>query len=280
MAFRLRTLRHLSRLLRIPLQHRLSSQSSSVNAAELSHFNNLASTWWDPYGPSRLLHQMNPLRHDFISSCIESQPDPSSSSHRRYLDVGCGGGIFAESAARLPQTKGVVAIDPSNEVISIAMAHARHDPLFLEQGRLEYQNKTIEDLPVPRIPEEQFDVVSLFEVIEHINWPAPFLSSCLPFVKPGGWLVLSTIARTWTSWLTTNLMAEEVVRLVPRGTHDWSKYIDEQELRTFFRGQDGWGRYGGPKAQGCMYVPTIGWMMVSGGENWGNYFFGVRKDPK
>ena len=280
MAFRPGTFRKLSRHLRVPLQHRLSSQSSSVNAAELSHFNNLASTWWDPYGPSRLLHQMNPLRHDFVSSCIESQPDPSSSSHRRYLDVGCGGGIFAESAARLPQTKGVVAIDPSNEVISIAKAHARHDPLFLEQGRLEYQNKTIEDLPVPRIPEEQFDVVSLFEVIEHINWPAPFLSSCLPFVKPGGWLVLSTIARTWTSWLTTNLVAEEVVRLVPRGTHDWSKYINEQELRTFFRGQDGWGRYGGPKAQGCMYVPTIGWMMVPGGEGWGNYFFGVRKDPK
>ena len=280
MAFRLRTLRNLSDFLRIPLQHRLSSQSSSVNAAELSHFNNLASTWWDPYGPSRLLHQMNPLRHDFVSSCIESQPEPSSSSHRRYLDVGCGGGIFAESAARLPQTKGVVAIDPSNEVISVAKAHARHDPLFLEQGRLEYQNKTIEDLPVPRIPEEQFDVVSLFEVIEHINWPAPFLDSCLPFVKPGGWLVLSTIARTWTSWLTTNLVAEEVLRLVPRGTHDWSKYINEQELRTFFRGQDGWGRYGGPKAQGCMYVPTIGWKMVPGGENWGNYFFGVRKDPK
>ena len=280
MAFRPGTLSNLSSYLRIPVQHRLSSQSSSVNAAELSHFNNLASTWWDPYGPSRLLHQMNPLRHDFVTSCIESQPDPSSSSHRRYLDVGCGGGIFAESAARLPQTKGVVAIDPSNEVISIAKAHARHDPLFLEQGRLEYQNKTIEDLPVPRIPEEQFDVVSLFEVIEHINWPAPFLSSCLPFVKPGGWLVLSTIARTWTSWLTTNLVAEEVVRLVPRGTHDWSKYINEQELRTFFRGQDGWGRYGGPKAEGCMYVPAIGWKMVPGGENWGNYFFGVRKDPK
>ena len=280
MAFRPGILCNLSRLLRIPLQYRLSSQSSSVNAAELSHFNNLASTWWDPYGPSRLLHQMNPLRHDFVSSCFESQPDPSSSSHRRYLDVGCGGGIFAESAARLPQTKGVVAIDPSNEVISIAKAHARHDPLFLEQGRLEYQNKTIEDLPVPRIPEEQFDVVSLFEVIEHINRPAPFISSCLPFVKPGGWLVLSTIARTWTSWLTTNVVAEEVVRLVPRGTHDWSKYINEQELRTFFRGKDGWGRYGGPKAQGCMYVPSIGWIMVPGGENWGNYFFGVRKDLK
>ena len=223
---------------------------------------------------------MNPLRHDFVSSCIESQPGPTSWNLRRYLDVGCGGGIFAESAARLPQTKGVVGIDPSSEVISIATAHARRDPLFLEPGRLEYQNKTIEDLPVPRIPEEQFDVVSLFEVIEHINRPAPFLSSCLPFVKPGGWLILSTIARTWTSWLTTNVVAEEVVKLVPRGTHDWSKYINEQELREFFRAQDGWGRDGGQKSQGCMYVPAVGWRMVSGGENWGIYFFCVRKDPK
>ena len=223
---------------------------------------------------------MNPLRHDFISSCIESQPNPSSVSCRRYLDVGCGGGIFAESAARLPQTKSVVGIDPSNEVISIAKAHACHDPLLWEPGRLDYQNKNIEDLPIPRRPEEQFDVVSLFEVIEHIKSPAPFLSSCLPFVKPGGWLVLSTIARTWTSWLTTNIVAEEVVRLVPRGTHDWSKYINEQELRRFFRAQDGWGGYGGPKTQGCMYVPAIGWIMVPGGEKWGNYFFGVRKDSR
>ena len=280
MAIRPTTLRSLSRPFSIHCQNRLSSQSSSVNAAEVSHFDNLASTWWDPYGPSRLLHQMNPLRHDFISSCIESQPESTSWGCGRYLDVGCGGGIFAESAARLPQTKGVVGIDPSNHVISVAKAHARHDPLFLEPGRLEYQNKTIEDLPVPRTPEEQFDVVSLFEVIEHINWPAPFINSCLPFVKPGGWLILSTIARTWTSWLTTNVLAEEVVRLVPRGTHDWSKYINEEELRKFFSAQDGWGRNGGLKSQGCMYVPTVGWRIVPDGEKWGNYFFGVRKDPK
>ena len=208
MAMRPTSMRNLHKLLHIPSHYRLSSHSSSVNAAELSHFDSLASTWWDPYGSSRLLHQMNPLRHDFISSCIESQSDVTSSGCRRYLDVGCGGGIFTESAARLPQTKSVVGIDPSNEVISIAKSHARHDPLFLEPGRLEYQNKPIEDLPVPRTPEEHFDIVSLFEVIEHINRPAPFLSSCLPFVKPGGWLVLSTIARTWTSWLTTNIMAQ------------------------------------------------------------------------
>ncbi len=223
---------------------------------------------------------MNPLRHDFVSSCIDSQPDPNSLNYRRYLDVGCGGGIFAESAARLPQTKSVVGIDPSNQVISVAKAHALQDPLLLEPGRLEYQNKTVEDLPAPRIPEEQFDVVSLFEVIEHINQPAPFLRSCLPFVKPGGWLILSTIARTWTSWLTTNVVAEDVMRLVPRGTHDWNKYINEQELRKFFRAQDGWGRNTGLKSQGCMYVPAVGWRLVPGGERWGNYFFGVRRNPK
>lgn len=269
-----------SQSLRLPSQRRLSSQSSSVNATEVSHFNSLASTWWDPYGSFRLLHQMNPLRHDFISSCIMSQPDPISSIHRRYLDVGCGGGIFAESAARLPQTKAVVGIDPSNQVISIAQAHARQDPILLEPGRLEYQNKAIEDLQVPRIREEQFDVVSLFEVIEHISCPAPFLSSCLPFVKPGGWLILSTIARTWTSWLTTNVVAEDLVRLVPKGTHDWTKYINDRELSNFFRAQDGWGSDGGLKSQGCIYVPAVGWRMVPGGEKWGNYFFGVRRDPK
>ena len=275
------TNRNFSRLPRIPIWRHLSSQTSSINAAEVSHFNNLASTWWDPYGPSRLLHQMNPLRHEFISSCIESQPEPTSANNRRYLDVGCGGGIFAESAARLPQTESVLGIDPSKQVISIAKAHARQDPLLLLQpGQLEYQNKAIEDLPFPRTIADQYDVVSLFEVIEHITRPAPFLSSCLPFVKPGGWLILSTIARTWTSWLTTNVVAEEVVRLVPRGTHDWRKYINEQELKTFFHSQDGWGRDGTLKSQGCMYVPTLGWRIVPGGERLGNYFFGVRKDPR
>ena len=268
------------RLLQLNSQRQLSSQSSSVNAAEVSHFNNLASTWWDPHGSSRLLHQMNPLRHDFISSCTESPPNFNSLNYRRYLDIGCGGGIFAESAARLPRTKRVVAIDPSKQIISVAEAHARQDPLLLKPGRLEYLNKTIEDLPIPQISAEQFDLVCLFEVIEHINRPAPFLNACLPFVKPGGWLIISTIARTWTSWLTTNVVAEDVVKLVPRGTHDWSKYINERELKNFFRAQDGWGRDGGLKSQGCVYVPAVGWRMILGGEKWGNYFFGVRKDPK
>ncbi len=278
MAVRPVTLRNLSLLLRKHCHRCYSSSTSSVNSTEISHFDKLASSWWDPYGSSRLLHQMNPLRHQFISSCFESQPDTSLTSKRRFLDVGCGGGIFAESAARLHQTANVVGIDPSSEVISVAQEHARQDPQLMESGRLEYRTQSVESLPLPQLPHELFDVVTLFEVIEHVNQPAPFLTSCLPFVKPGGWLILSTIARTWTSWLTTKVVAEDVIGLVPKGTHDWDQYINEQELAKYFRHQEGWGSHAGLRSLGCMYVPGVGWKFMAGGERWGNYFLGVRRD--
>lgn len=277
MALRPTALRNLSLLYRNFSRIRYNS-TSSVSPTEIAHFNALASSWWDPHGSSRLLHLMNPLRHDFISACHASQPEALPSSGMRYLDIGCGGGIFAESAARLFSTARVTAIDPSSEVIAVAKTHARQDPLLMEPGRLQYLNKSIEALSLPSTREDQFDVVTLFEVIEHISRPAPFLTSCLPFVKPGGWLVLSTIARTWTSWLTTNVVAEDLVRLVPKGTHDWNKYINEQELRKFFRAQEGWGRQGDIRVMGCMYIPGLGWKAVEGSENWGNYFFAIRKN--
>ncbi|KAI4258701.1 MAG: hypothetical protein LQ352_001127 [Teloschistes flavicans] len=254
--------------------------SSSVDPTEVSHFNALASTWWDPYGSSRLLHLMNPLRHDFIAACHALKPHATPRSNFRYLDIGCGGGIFAESAARMPSTASVTAIDPSVEVVAVARQHARRDPSLQKPGRLDYLNMDIEDLVIPKVQEDKYDVVTLFEVIEHISHPAPFLESCLPFVKPGGWLVLSTIARTWTSWAITNVAAEDILGLVPRGTHDWSKFINEHELRKFFDAQRGWGVNGGVKAMGCVYVPGLGWRMVRGGEHWGNYFFGIRRDPE
>lgn len=259
-----------------PRTRQLSSFASSVNPTEVSHFDKLASTWWDPHGPSNLLHQMNPLRHDFISQCLDASPNPLA--QRRYLDIGCGGGIFAESAARLPCTERVLAIDPSSEVINIAKTHARRDPLLLMPGRLIYENKSINDLFAPVSQQEQFDVVTLFEVLEHVDLPSPFLESCLPFVRSGGWLILSTIARTWTSWLTTKLIAEEIMQLVPKGTHNWGKYINETELRRFFREQDGWGTKEGVRSQGVVYVPGLGWKAIPEAEQWGNYFFGIRKD--
>ena len=279
MALRPTGIRNLSLLLRRWPRSQPYSTSSSVNPTEVSHFNALASSWWEPHGSSRLLHLMNPLRHDFISTCLASQPEGCSSRKLRYLDVGCGGGIFAESAARLPNTAGVVGIDPSEEVIGVAKAHATHDPLLLEPGRLEYKHQSIEDIPIPKRPEEQFDFLSLFEVLEHISHPSPFLSSCLPFVKPGGWLVLSTIARTWTSWMVTKVIAEDVIRLVPEGTHDWGQFLNEDELQGWFGKQGGWGGEGAMKSMGVIYVPGLGWKMIQGGERWGNYFFAIRRDP-
>lgn len=251
-----------------------SSSYSSVNPSEVAHFNALASSWWDPHGPSRILHLMNPLRHDFIRACHSSQPDPLPPVHKpRYLDVGCGGGIFAESAARLPSTASVTAVDPTPEVLRIARAHAARDPSLAD--KLTYVAGTIETLPLPRGDGERFDVVSLFEVIEHVDNPSQFLDRCGAFVRPGGWLVMSTIARTWTSWFTTNLMAEDVLGIVPKGTHDWEKYINEEELRNYFARKEGWGS---PRVMGVVYVPGLGWREVPGSENVGNYFFAVRRD--
>lgn len=258
-----------------PRSQQWHSTFSSVNPQEVSHFNALASEWWDPHGSSRLLHLMNPVRQDFIRGCLQSRPETTASrlqdSTLTYLDIGCGGGIFAESAARLPTTKRVTAIDPTPSVLSVAKAHAKKDPSL--SGKLLYRQSSIEELEVPRENKDRYDVVSLFEVIEHVDEPGPFLQRVRPFVKPGGWLVMSTIARTWMSWFTTNLLAEHLLRIVPRGTHDWDKYINEEELRRFFMGQ-GWDS---PRVMGVMYVPGLGWKEVRGGEKVGNYFFAVRR---
>jgi polyprenyldihydroxybenzoate methyltransferase/3-demethylubiquinol 3-O-methyltransferase len=216
---------------------------------------------------------MNPLRHAFITRCRAQAP---AAQKLRYLDIGCGGGIFAESAARLPHTTSVTAIDPTPGVLRIAEGHKRRDPTLTAPGRLTYLNTSIEALPLPSTPTEAFDVVTLFEVLEHVNAPGPFLDHVLPHVKPGGWFVMSTIARTWTSWLVTNVMAEDVLGIVPKGTHEWNKYVNEEELRAWFGKQPGWGAV---KSLGVVYVPGFGWKEVTGGEQWGNYFLGVQRDP-
>lgn len=219
---------------------------------------------------------MNPLRHEFITRCRSSTPGDHTSK-LRYLDIGCGGGIFAESAARLPNALSVTAIDPTPEVLKIAVAHKKRDPGLQKPGRLTYLNTSIESLPIPASSTEGFDVVSVFEVLEHVNAPGPFLENVMKQVKPGGWIVLSTISRTWTSWMVTNVVAEDVLGIVPKGTHEWNKYVNESELRDWFA-KKGWGTNGGMKTMGVVYVPGLGWKEVPGGEGWGNYFFGVRRD--
>jgi len=158
-------------------------------------------------------------------------------------------------------------------VLAVAKAHARKDPGLA--GKLSYLNMAIEELAVPEADSEKADVLSLFEVIEHVEHPAEFLDVCARHVKPGGWMVLSTIARHWVSWITTKVLAEDVLGVVPRGTHEWGKYINEEELRGYFARKGGWNNW---RCIGVVYVPGIGWREVKGSERVGNYFFGARKD--
>lgn len=285
-----------------------SSPASSVSQEEVSHFSRLASSWWDPYGPSRLLHLMNPLRHDFISSCLRSDANYDPNTKLSYLDIGCGGGIFASSAARRPHTEKVTAIDPTPEVIAVAKAQQRSDPALAEP-KLTYLNCAIEDLAKNTQPESQltsqsepnssstkssqqpqYDILTLFEVIEHISEPSAFLTNALNHLKPGGWLIGSTISRHPIAYLTTILAAEApLIGVVPRGTHDWNKYIKPGELKAWVEKQNILSRdkiiqketdsdiFGKMRIEGVIYVPIMGWRFVKGSEEVGNYFFGVQK---
>jgi polyprenyldihydroxybenzoate methyltransferase / 3-demethylubiquinol 3-O-methyltransferase len=256
--------------------------ASSVSETEVSHFSRLAASWWDPHGSSRLLHLMNPLRHDFISSCLQSAPDSAGPGTKySYLDIGCGGGIFASSAARLRSTKSVIAIDPTPSIVAVAKAHQRSDPA-LSEPKLRYLNCAIEDLPLPSLAPENAsesaaDIITLFEVLEHINSPSQFLRNTIQHLKPGGWLIGSTIARSPLSFLTTKLIAEApLIGVVPRGTHDWDKYINPSELAEWFEEDGGGRRWASTRMQGMIYLPGVGWKMVDSSEGYGNYFFGVR----
>ena len=316
---------------------------STVSANELSHFSALASSWWDPQGPSRVLHLMNPLRHEFIESCLAQGTPPATSptdhtgknagtaqNTLKYLDICCGGGIFAESLARTinpassaakhTRAASITALDPSPTLIQIARDHARTDPVVAEHlrnGTFNYKNCTLEDhvsslssssspsesspsSPTDINPTSQYDIVTLFEVIEHIDNTSPtsnpttFLTDCLRLVRPGGWLVGSTIARSLTSYLINQVIAEAPwpVGVVPRGTHDWAKFVNPDELEgwvqeALMRGADrgvtvrGGGSALGEGMRWCVggvvYFPGVGWKMVSGSESWGNYFWAVRK---
>ncbi|KAJ5155221.1 hypothetical protein N7492_008024 [Penicillium capsulatum] len=302
------------------------NHSTSVSADELSHFSGLASSWWDPMGPSRILHLMNPLRHEFIASCLADSPPPTSdtqaatAANLNYLDIGCGGGIFAESLARTipvePSTiaptptraASMTAIDPSTDLIQIARDHARKDPTVdahLRSGRFRYLNTTLEDVLASNgtpagsdTPKStaQFDMVTLFEVIEHIEptttTPQAFLANCLRALKPGGWLIGSTISRTFPSWILNQVIAEAPwpIGVVPRGTHEWSKFVNPPELHAWaqeglMRAADSGVTRGGPgvldgmrwKCVGAIYVPGLGWKLAPGSEDWGNYFWAVKK---
>lgn len=186
----------------------------NVDLAELEKFSALASRWWDPTSEFRPLHQINPLRLEWI--------DGLSPLHgKRVIDVGCGGGILAEAMAR----KGaeVTGIDLAEKSLKVAQLHG------LESGiHVHYEQVSSEEMAA-RAP-EQFDLVTCMEMLEHVPKPELVVAACASLAKPGGWVVFSTLNRNPKSYLFAIIGAEYVLRLLPRGTHEWAKFIKPAEL--------------------------------------------------
>ncbi|KAG8752742.1 Hexaprenyldihydroxybenzoate methyltransferase, mitochondrial [Serendipita sp. 396] len=193
-----------------------------------------------------MLHKMNPVRVEFIRDRVlrvrhdEEDPQAVDFVGLNALDIGCGGGLLSESLARLGAN--TLAIDASETNIQVAKAHAARDPAFNSQDSLLRRELTYRCTTSHELVEEgqSFDLVCSLEVLEHVDNPADFLKSCAALVKPGGHLVLSTIARTPLSYFLTIFMAENVLRMVTPGTHSFSKYVNAPELLEFFRSQVPW----------------------------------------
>ena len=197
----------------------------NVNAdpAELAKFSDLAHRWWDPESEFRPLHQINPLRLAWIDGLAPL-------AGKRVLDVGCGGGILSDSMAR----KGaqVTGIDLSVKALRVAQLHA------LEAGTsgVEYREVSAEDLAAEQ--PGTFDVVTCMEMLEHVPDPSSVVRACSQLVKPGGWVFFSTINRNPKSFLFAIVGAEYVLQLLPKGTHEWAKFIRPSELASYCRQAD------------------------------------------
>ena len=195
------------------------NKNQNVDLKELEKFSELASRWWDPNSEFKPLHQINPLRLNWID-------ERSKLDNKRVLDVGCGGGILAESMAE--RGASVVGIDLADAALSVARLHA------LETGaELEYLSISAEDY-AESCP-ESFDVVTCLEVLEHVPHPESTVAACARLVKPGGTLYFSTINRNPKSWLFAIVGAEYVLNLLPKGTHEFKKFIQPAELEAFCR---------------------------------------------
>lgn len=197
---------------------------SSVDAREVAQFASLAEEWWNPQGRLAALHRLNPLRLGFIREMAAMQFERNPASLAAFenlslLDVGCGGGLLCEPLAR--QGFSVLGIDAAPESIAVARAHAGIGT------NPDYRCATAESLVTEGAA---FDVVLAMEIVEHVADRAGFLASCAALVKPGGLLVLATIARTLKALALAKFGAEYLLGWVPPGTHDWTKFVTEREL--------------------------------------------------
>jgi 2-polyprenyl-6-hydroxyphenyl methylase/3-demethylubiquinone-9 3-methyltransferase len=192
---------------------------AAVDDSELSKFEALAQRWWDPEGEFKPLHQIQPLRLDYIRSIVN--PDG-----RRVLDVGSGGGLLAEGMAAAGAQ--VVGLEPGEATVNAARAHLDHSGLAVE-----YRQGTVED--VPDSETGRYDLITCLEVLEHVPDPGATIARCADLLRPGGYLFVATLNRTLRSYAFGILAAEYVLGMLPRGTHDWERFIRPSEMAAHMR---------------------------------------------
>ena len=203
----------------------MTEAQTTVDPAEVAKFEAMAAEWWDPAGKFKPLHMMNAVRLDYVCSQIAAEFDRDLSSDRpfeglRLLDIGCGGGLLCEPMARLGAD--VVGADAAERNIPVARLHAEQSGL-----EIDYRHTTAEAMAAAG---ETFDVVLNMEVVEHVADPLAYLTACRQLLKPGGLHLCSTINRNPKSFAMAIVGAEWVMRWLPKGTHEWDKFITPDEL--------------------------------------------------
>ena len=214
----------------VPQEPVAAAGSGSIDPAEIAKFEAMAAEWWDPNGKFKPLHMLNPCRLGYITDQIAAEfgrdlTQPRPFAGLRLLDIGCGGGLLSEPMARLGAD--VVGADPAARNIPVARLHAEQEGLAID-----YRTTSAEVLAEAG---ERFDVVLNMEVIEHVPDPAAFLATSHALLKPGGLLICSTINRNAKSFAMAIVGAEWVMRWLPRGTHEWKKFITPDELQSMQR---------------------------------------------
>ncbi len=203
---------------------------STIDPGEVAKFEAMAAEWWDPTGKFKPLHMLNPCRLDYITTQIAAEFDrdltaPHPFAGLRLLDIGCGGGLLSEPMARLGAE--VIGADAAARNIPVARLHAEQSGLSID-----YRHTTAEDLAAAG---ERFDVVLNMEVVEHVADPLAYLTACQTLLKPGGLMICSTLNRNPKSYLMAIVGAEQIMRWLPKGTHDWAKFITPDELYDLIR---------------------------------------------
>ncbi|MEM0976202.1 MAG: bifunctional 2-polyprenyl-6-hydroxyphenol methylase/3-demethylubiquinol 3-O-methyltransferase UbiG [Pseudomonadota bacterium] len=204
--------------------------ASTINPDEIAKFEAMAADWWNPDGKFKPLHHLNPCRLDYICKQIATEFGRDLTTERpfdglRILDIGCGGGLLSEPMARLGAS--VVGADAAERNIPVARIHAEQSGL-----EIDYRHTTAEDLAAAG---ETFDAILNMEVVEHVADPLAFLTACSDLLKPGGLMTCSTINRNPKSFVFAIFGAEYVMRWLPKGTHEWEKFITPEELFDLLR---------------------------------------------